>query len=237
MTASSRVLSWEGCVNVRDLGGLRTDDARRTRFGAVVRSDNPAYLTQRGWASLHDYGIRTVIGLRTIGADDYEPPADLVPSDVHLQHVFVEDITDREFLETRVANQLWGTPLYFADALRRWPAMAAEALAAVATARPGGVVVSCGRGCDRTGFVAMLLLHVVGVRIEEIADDYAGSEQQMLARDPDYANELARLLALHGTSVPEAISQALAGPVTEFLLDNGLSPLHLRRLRERLVAM
>ena len=37
----------------------------------------------------------------------------------------------------------------------------------------------------------------------------------MLARDPDYGHELARLLAQHGTSVPDAISQALAGSVTQ----------------------
>jgi protein-tyrosine phosphatase len=31
-------LDWEGCYNVRDLGGLRTADGRETRWGAVVRS-------------------------------------------------------------------------------------------------------------------------------------------------------------------------------------------------------
>ena len=38
-------------------------------FGAVVRSDDPA--SQReGWQALHKYGVRTVIGLRPVGAVD-----------------------------------------------------------------------------------------------------------------------------------------------------------------------
>ena len=42
-------LAWEGCVNVRDLGGLPTEDGRRTRLGGVVRADNVRRLTdERG---------------------------------------------------------------------------------------------------------------------------------------------------------------------------------------------
>src|SRR4051794_19150319 len=148
--AAARLLQWEGCVNVRDLGGYPTADGRRTRFGAVVRSDNPAYLSPTGWNDLWEYGIRTVVGQRTVGAEDDEPPADLLPSGVTFTRVMVEDITDRDFFDRRVANGLWGTPLYFAEALERWPTMAATAVRTVARAQPGGVVISCGRGCDRT---------------------------------------------------------------------------------------
>jgi len=42
----NRVLAWDGCTNVRDLGGLKTCDGRLTRWGAVVRSDTPARLTE-----------------------------------------------------------------------------------------------------------------------------------------------------------------------------------------------
>jgi protein-tyrosine phosphatase len=44
-------LHWEGCLNVRDLGGLLTEDGRRTRAGVVVRSDNIRVLTDEGWRS------------------------------------------------------------------------------------------------------------------------------------------------------------------------------------------
>ena len=61
----NRVLVWDGCNNVRDLGGLRTCAGVTTRWKAVVRSDSPARLTAAGWAALYGYGIRTIITLRT----------------------------------------------------------------------------------------------------------------------------------------------------------------------------
>ena len=62
-----RFLGWDGCSNVRDLGGLNTRDGRQTRWGAVVRSDHPAKLTENGWSELYAHGIRTIISLRTHG--------------------------------------------------------------------------------------------------------------------------------------------------------------------------
>ncbi len=60
----TRELVWDGCVNVRDLGGLPTEDGRVTRFGAVVRADNVRRLSDAGWEALAGYGIRRIIDLR-----------------------------------------------------------------------------------------------------------------------------------------------------------------------------
>ena len=59
-----RHLDWNGCFNVRDLGGLPAADGRLTRWGAVVRADAVDRLTESGWAALQAHGIRTVIDLR-----------------------------------------------------------------------------------------------------------------------------------------------------------------------------
>ncbi|RPI70219.1 MAG: hypothetical protein EHM38_06360, partial [Geobacteraceae bacterium] len=67
-----RILPWEGCNNVRDLGGLRTSDGRLTRWKTIVRSDTPAKLTAAGWSALYNYGIRTIITLRTHGMQEDE---------------------------------------------------------------------------------------------------------------------------------------------------------------------
>jgi hypothetical protein len=40
VASSSRALRWEGCCNIRDLGGLPTEDGSETRFGVVVRADD-----------------------------------------------------------------------------------------------------------------------------------------------------------------------------------------------------
>jgi hypothetical protein len=61
----NRVLDWQGCKNVRDLGGLRTCSGSLTRFGGIVRADTPSRLTAAGWAALYGYGIRTIVTLPT----------------------------------------------------------------------------------------------------------------------------------------------------------------------------
>jgi hypothetical protein len=229
----ARLLGWDGCVNVRDLGGYGAEDGRRTRFGAVVRSDNPAYLSPAGWSALGAYGIRTIVALRTVGAEDDEPDEDLVPAGIALVRVVVEDVTDREFVDHRVTNGLWGTPLYFADALERWPARAASAVKTVARARTGGVVISCGRGCDRTGLLAVLLLYLVGVSATDIAADYAWSIEQMAARDPQYGATLKELLDRHDTTVEDAIAAVVSGPIVETLRRGGLTGGDVDALRAR----
>src|SRR3954464_11870768 len=73
----SRHLDWEGCFNVRDLGGLATGDGRETRRGAVARADALDRLTARGWTALVEHGVRTVVDLRNdseIGSDTAARP-------------------------------------------------------------------------------------------------------------------------------------------------------------------
>ena len=232
--ASDGALAWDGCVNVRDLGGLPLPFGRQTVFGSVIRSDNPAFLTKTGWEALEGYGIRTVVALRTVGAPDEEPDEDLIPDHIDLHRVSIEDVTDQEFLQSRVETRQWGTPIYFADALVRWPKMAVEAVRTVATAAPGGVVISCGRGCDRTGFLAALLLHLVGVGDSDIVEDYCASWNQWSARDPDYPSSARQILADHGVTAHQAFSDLLRLPIESLLREAGLSPRDLERLRGRL---
>src|SRR5439155_22083655 len=58
----------------------------------------------------------------------------------------------------------------------------AAAIAAVARAPEGGVVVHCMGGKDRTGLVTALLLHLAGVDDAQIAADYALSEERLQPR-------------------------------------------------------
>lgn len=55
---------WEGCLNVRDLGGYPAMDGRETRWHTIVRADNLASLTEAGRAALVAYGVRTILDLR-----------------------------------------------------------------------------------------------------------------------------------------------------------------------------
>jgi protein-tyrosine phosphatase len=224
--AVNRRLTWEGCINVRDLGGLSTCDGRVTRWGAVVRSDNPSKLTAAGWSALYAHGIRTIISLRTDGQIEDVPDTAPRPSDLTTIQVAVEDLADAAFVQQWVVSDLWGTPLYYRDALRRWPDRHVAAIAAVARARPGGVLIHCGRGHDRTGIIAMLLLALVGVSPDDIVADYE------LSLDP----RREELVAREHTSVRDAILATLAWlDIDTYLREGGLSQDDLAAVRTRLL--
>ncbi len=224
---NKRVLVWDGCINVRDLGGLRTPDGRTTRWGAVVRSDTPARLTEAGWSALYAYGIRTIITLRTDGM--VEDELNITPRypDLATVQLAIEDITDKEFLQQWAASNLWGTPLYFKDALRRWPERHAVVISAIAQAQPGGVLFHCIRGNDRTGIIALLLLALVDVTPEDIIADYEISRP-----DP----ERDELLARNNSSVRDAILNTLTGlNIDSYLNMGGVSQDELAAVRKRLL--
>ena len=222
---SNRLLTWDGCNNVRDLGGLNTSDGRETRWGAVVRSDHPAKLTANGWSALYAHGIRTIISLRTHGLveEDY---LDTTPRLANITAIdaAIEDFTDAEFVKQWVDTGLWSTPLYYRDALKRWPEQHVAVIRAIAQAQPGGVLFHCKRGHDRTGIIALLVLALAGVSPEDILADYA------LSIDPEREEMLAR----EHTTTRETILATLASlDVDNYLLAGGLSQIDLDAIRTR----
>ena len=221
-----RVLVWEGCTNVRDLGGLSTVDGRTTHWGAVVRSDTPARLTEAGWSALYEYGIRTILTLSTHGKTEDELNISPPHSDIVTVQVAIEDLTDMEFLHKWAASDLWCTPLYYSDVLRRWPERHAAAISVVAQARPGGILIHCVRGNDRTGIITLLLLALVGVTPDDIVADYELS--------PDaYRDEL---LAREHTSVREVLLSTRAElDIDNYLGMGGVSQGDLAAVRKRLL--
>jgi len=220
----NRILEWDGCNNVRDLGGLPACDGRKTRWGALVRSDDPFKLTTKGWDALWAHGVRTIISLRTEGKTEYDFDVKVLPPGIELLSVAIEDLSDAEFVERWAATDLWCTPLYYQDALMRWPKRHAEVIAAFVHAQPGGVLFHCVRGVDRTGIIALLMLALVGVSDDDIVIDYE------MSPDP----ERDELLSTRGTSSREVILDTLANiDIEAYLLAAGLGLSDLEAARER----
>jgi protein-tyrosine phosphatase len=180
---SPRELVWEGCVNVRDLGGQPIEGNGLTRFGVVVRADNVRKLTPAGWKALLAHGVRRVVDLRW-----HEELADDAPTDAPVEVVHIP-LFGAHRLETRYARfaeisaqvddatefmrRLYGS--YLDD----YPDAFAEAITAVAST-DGTAVVHCTAGKDRTGLVSALLLRIAGVGIDQIAADYGLTDTRPL---------------------------------------------------------
>ena len=184
----SRDLVWDGCLNVRELGGLPTRDGDETRLGAVVRADSVRQLSDEGWQALVDHGIRTVVDLRGDDERAADPPAELP---VEVVHVPFFEANDAEWHEIReeldaataaASDAATATRDVYLIFLERFRSNAAAGVKAVAHAPEGGVVIHCVGGKDRTGLLSAFLLHLAGVDDEEIAADYALSEVRLRPR-------------------------------------------------------
>ena len=235
-----RHLTWEGCFNVRDLGGLRTLDGRVTLTGRVVRADALDRLTAAGWAALMTYGVRTVIDLRN--EDELRGDAAPRPAAVTTLRLALDGSDDREFWDAWDGGPQFGTPLYYRPHLERMPGRSAAVLAAIAAAEPGGVVFHCGSGRDRAGQIAMLLLALAGVSPDEIAADYALSAARLTARaaalgEEDQEPVLSAYLAERGTTAARAVVSTLdeLGDVRALLIEGGLTERDVAGLRRRLL--
>ncbi len=243
-----RTLRWDGCVNVRDLGGLPTEGGGETRFRAVVRADSVRGLSDSGWEELLGYGVRTIVDLRWQEELAEDPPRELR---LDVVHVSLFGAYDPEFgrtlddLAAAQATPLAATRAVYLEFLRRYAANFARAIVAVADAGEGAVVVHCAAGKDRTGLVVALLLRLAGVDPDAIAADYALSEQSWAPfvgswideAETDRERARRRRLAL---CPPEAAIQVLEdlerehGTVGRYLCRAGASEEALERVRARL---
>ena len=248
----SRDLVWDGCLNVREFGGVPTRDGGETRFGAMVRADSVRQLSDAGWQALVDHGIRTVIDLR----GDYEraedPPAEVPVGVVHAPFLEAGEAEWEEIgkeLDTAVAaaaDVAAATRDVYLIFLERFRSNVARAVRAVANAPDGGIVIHCAGGKDRTGLLSAFLLYLAGVDSEEIAADYALSEERLRPRHEAWfeaaesEEELERLRRIAQTPAASMVGvfaelERRYGGVEAYLRDAGVTDEELALVRERLL--
>jgi protein-tyrosine phosphatase len=244
----TRVLDWDGCVNVRDLGGLPTA-AGETRFGVLVRADNVRMLSDAGWDALAAHGVRRIVDLRWPEELAEDPPRDVDIDVVHVSLLgefdpdYVDDIAD--YIEADDAAGYWSG--FYTRMLEQFRPNFGSVVAAIADAPPGVTLFHCAGGKDRTGLIAALVLRVAGAPVDAIAEDYSLSGPN-LVRGPNAWVNAARDEADRRRRVfmqrtpPEAMAATLHaleerhGDVRSYLRAAGVSDEQLDRLRERLVA-
>ena len=237
-------------MNVRDLGGLPTEDGGRIRDGVVVRSDNIRRLTDEGWHALEAHGVVRIVDLRWPEELEDDPPRDLEIEVVHIpvlgEGFDAEYVAELDAHLHRVGEPVEHYAWSYLDFLERYRDRFGRAIGAVADAE-GTVVVHCLGGKDRTGLVSALLLRLAGVGLETIGTDYAASGPNLGSRSavwideaPDEVERAKRVLL--SDTPAEGIVRVLEeierryGSVEGYLRVAGVSEPQLRRLQERLAA-
>jgi protein-tyrosine phosphatase len=233
-----RDIAWDGFYNARDLGGLPTRDGRVTRHGALIRSADPCFVTEDGWRAAYEAGVRTVLDLRN---DDEVASAPPVPAGIARVRVALDGIDDTELWNYIRVERIDGTPMYYRPFLQRRADRCVAAVTAVARAQPGGVIFHCAAGRDRTGLVTMLVLALVGVDPEVIADDYELSTPRLPPLFTAFGMQqqapvLERILVQKGMTARAALLDVLDGfDAEEYLLAAGADKDDLAAVRSRLV--
>lgn len=241
--AVDRNLSWSGCHNVRDLGGLQSQSGKTIRRGAFVRSDTPHNLTAAGWTSLRSYGIKTIIDLRN-DSERIESQSEPKSNGIVFVNLPHDGLENSEFWgewnsqSWEQGARLGSTPLYYRKHLAAMPERTARVLSSIAEADDGGVMFHCIAGRDRTGMVALCLLMVLDIVPEQIAEDYSISRERRLK----YGNELEKkgqfkvddYLSEAGTNVYQIVLQEAQNRVhLDRLIKAGLTHAQIDKLRAR----
>lgn len=195
-----RLHQLEGVYNLRDLGGLPTEDGGTTVHGRIFRSDSLQSVTQRDIALLHDtLGVRSLIDLR--GEDEVlaEGRGALAERDVRYTNLPLvqEDGSLVSYLEDSRTVDLVPRYLSYLDSPGRTMLRALELLSEAETAP---TVFFCAAGKDRTGVLSALVLRLVGVQPQAVVDDYLLSARsaeiilrERLMPSPTYAHHIATL--------------------------------------------
>jgi protein-tyrosine phosphatase len=229
-----RVLRWDGCVNVRDLGGLPLAGGCETAYRVVVRADWLPGLSEVGRRALVDYGVSLVVDLRPEREHEDDEPSPLpVP-------------VLRQGMDPRPVPAAWDWPsmreayLALADHYR---AELAQALTALGNADPPAAI-HCAGGRDRTGIACGMALWLAGVEPDAIAADHALSDESWgphnegwLAEAPDEAerDRRRRILQPAGRTLAEVLEEIERREgVRDLLLRAGADEAALDRLGARL---
>jgi len=229
------VLAWDGCINVRDLGGLPTEDGGETRFHVVVRADSIHGLTSAGWEALRDYGVRAAIDLRGRHEREDDPPGDPPIPVVSIP------------VNPRDESAVWHWPsmseAYLAILERFRPAYA-EVIEVIAEHEPP-IVIHCQGGRDRTGLAVALLLRLAGVDPETISADHGLSDESWAvhnlawfedAKDPEERARRRRIAAPAGRTMADILTEIdrRHASVREYLRGGGATDQALTRVEARL---
>jgi protein-tyrosine phosphatase len=247
-----RWLPLTGAENIRDLGGLPLKTGGYTRHGVLLRGDTLQELTEQDVKLLRDYGLRTIIDLRTPMEADNEgrgPLADEPIAYVNLPFMPDEMLVpghdkarDLIVAERRESDRVE----HYLNYLRYAGDRVVGAVKVMAMPDGPPALFHCAAGKDRTGVLAALVLDSVGVEREAIVADFALTNERLerigarLRRMPTYANYTGTLATKDMGADPQTMTDVLAsidrdhGGAAGWLLSAGLTPSELDSLRAAL---
>ena len=187
-----RILSIDGVINFRDLGGYTTANGQQIKWSKVYRSAQLDRLTEEGIEQMVALGVKTVIDLRfeeetaryptvrsafpkarIIAWQDESQGGDFAKKSSAMKFSWRDSLETNDPAKVHEAMRVnYPKKLYSHQAIYR-----KMLLSLIEGNAP--LVFHCAAGKDRTGVAAALILSLLGVANDIIIDDYLLTQQEI----------------------------------------------------------
>ncbi|MGA8115691.1 MAG: tyrosine-protein phosphatase [Actinocatenispora sp.] len=241
---TDRRMAFSTVFNFRDLGGYPTTDGRTVRTGRLYRADGLFRLSGDDLSRFTALNLRRVIDLRRPDElDEHGRVPDSPGLAYHNVCLQVDPWTAAEVTADGMARYLADRYAEIADEGAGTGTMG-RVLRMIADSSAGPTVFHCAAGKDRTGVVAALVLALLSVPDDTIAEDYAVSqaaERQYLVWRAENRPDLPSYKSPGNAAPVETMRCFLAelrdryGSVTDYARRIGFDQEHHDELREHLL--
>lgn len=215
--------------NFRDLGGFPTADGGRVRRGELFRSDGLHRLVPADVERLAEFGVRTVIDLRTVRELTDAPS--LAHPRLEVIHLPVLERTWTDGVLGDVDDPVAFLRARYGEMLVEGRQALVAAVEVLASEKRRPAVFHCAAGKDRTGVLAALVLEILRVPEEIIAGDYAMTApamQRMVAWLEAERPDLAEVMALQPVALVACPPEAMHGFLDDLSSEYGGAESYLR---------
>ena len=231
------LIKLENVVNIRDLGGYKTDGGKFTKHNVFYRSGNTDKSSKNDMKKLIEvYNVKTVIDLRNSDEIKQSPDKFAEISEVNYINIpieYSECLEEFKSTDRRLA-------ILYDYILKEKKQVLKAVFDAIANANEGSLLFHCTLGRDRTAIIAMLLLGLAGVSRNDIIQNYTISYD--LIKNLDI---IKRDLILYGKrktiTLPEYIESTMDfiennyDTFENYLLDCNVSKSNLIKIKNRFI--
>lgn len=225
-----------GSFNTRELGGYPVKQGI-TQFQKFLRSDSLSDLTEQDLTFLENYGVRTIVDLRSDSEVRESPnPSSPLIQNLHIPLV-TGNVADATKDITKEMNYSMGS--FYVDCLKRYPDSLVNIFEAFAESE-GCILFHCAAGKDRTGIVAAFLLELAGVCQADIIANYQITHTYLKA-NPNFMQAHGSYPVEMSYSLPSYIEEALDylhsyhESAENYLRSFGVAQAVLTELKDRMV--
>ena len=218
--------------NMRDIGGYAAG-SKKVKYGKLIRSNLPANVTPEDLKFLKEMGIKTVIDLRS--KEEVEKAGSVFEKNPYFKLLHYKLKGGRKIPENAES-----VPISYMQMLEGKESI--YSIFKEISKGQNGIIYFCNVGKDRTGVITALILMTLGVKNEDIIEDYALSEnylQDMLdkiakASKPKDVKEIITPKAKYMEKFLQYFHEKY-GSVKQYLQEIGITEEEINKIKENCI--